>query len=221
MPIPGTEIKLCPADDKMEARVRGPNLTPGYWRQPELTEAAFDEEGFYRMGDALRLADPDDPSAGFIFDGRIAEDFKLLTGTWVNVGKLRTAVVDACAPLVQDVVVAGQDRNEIGVLVLLNPNGCKNVVSSLPAKPTLIDAAGRAEVRVALAELLKAHNKENPASSMRVTRAVLLTEPFSIDAGELTDKGYVNQRAVMKCRAESVERLYSEHEDVLRVGGAK
>ncbi len=131
IPIAGTELKLHPVDEKIEVLVRGPNVTPGYWRQPELTAKAFDEEGFYRIGDAVRFADPGDISQGLAFDGRIAEDFKLTTGTWVNAGNLRVAVLEACSPLLQDVVIAGSNRDEIGVLAILNPKGCATLSQSI------------------------------------------------------------------------------------------
>jgi feruloyl-CoA synthase len=193
LPAPGTAVKLTPSGAKLELRVKGPNVTPGYWKRPDLTAAAFDEEGFFRMGDAGRLVDPDDPARGIAFDGRIAEDFKLASATWVHVGALRTSVIAAGAPLIQDAVVAGLDRDEIGLLLFLNP----------------AEAATRPDTRGFLEEALRRYNAENPASSHRIGRAVVLTEPPSIDANEITDKGYINQRAVLERRAAIVERLYS------------
>jgi feruloyl-CoA synthase len=218
LPVPGTELKLCPLDDKTEVRVRGPNVTPGYWKQPELTGPAFDEEGFYRMGDAVRLAAADDPSRGLLFDGRIAEDFKLLTGVWVSVGRLRVAVLDACAPLVQDAIVAGHDRDELGLLLLVNPTGCRSVCKDVPADATLADVAALPQVCEAVTDRLESYNRAHPASSERIARAVFITQPLSIDRGELTDKGYVNQRRVLTCRAELVGQLYSDHPCVLVIG---
>jgi feruloyl-CoA synthase len=195
LPAPGTAIKFVPSAGKYEIRVKGPNVTPGYWKRPDLTAAAFDEEGYLRTGDAARLVDPDEPAKGIAFDGRIAEDFKLVTGTWVHVGALRPGLIAAAAPLVQDAVVAGLDRGEIGLLLWINP----------------VAAAGLApgEIREHVRRGLAAHNAEHPESSHRVGRFVILGEPPSIDAGEITDKGYINQRAALERRAEIVERLYS------------
>jgi feruloyl-CoA synthase len=188
LPVDGLEMKLVPVNDKLEARFRGPSITPGYWRQLELTSAAFDEEGYYRTGDALRFLDPADPAQGLEFDGRIAEDFKLTTGTWVSVGPLRAQVIAAGDPWVQDVVFAGHDRDEVCALVIPRP-GAKDPH---------------------LQELLDALAARSTGSSNRIARALLLPGPLSIDAGEITDKGSVNQRAVLKCRADLVERLYTE-----------
>jgi feruloyl-CoA synthase len=211
LPAPGTAIKLAPTADKFELRVKGPNVTPGYWKRPDLTATAFDEEGYFRTGDAAKLRSPDAPERGIVFDGRIAEDFKLTTGTWVHVGSLRTALVAAAAPLVQDAVIAGLDRDTIGLFVFLSPAACQAAfpgvdAASLPAHPALRDR---------LLEALRAHNREHPGSSHRVARALILTEPPSIDAGEITDKGYINQRAVLTRRAGLVEALYSDHPAVL------
>jgi feruloyl-CoA synthase len=203
-PAPGTTIKLVPTSGKMELRVKGPNVTPGYLDRPDLTAAAFDEEGFYRTGDAGKLVDADDPAAGIAFDGRIAEDFKLVSGTWVHVGAVRTAAVAAGAPLVQDVVVAGLDREDLGLLVFLNPLACREL--------------SHEAVRAHLAEAYRKHNEAHPASSQRVARLLVLAEPPSIDANEITDKGYINQRAVLQRRAALVERLYGDAPEVMRFG---
>ena len=200
IPVPGVEIKIIPDGDKQEIRVRGPNVTPGYWGDAERTAAAFDADGFYKTGDAVRFLDPDDPGAGLLFDGRLAEDFKLATGTWVGVGALRVAVVTACAPLVQDVVIAGHDRDTIGVLLF-------------PAPGQDLATSG---ARAALAEALGRHNAANPASSTRIAAALVLDGPPSIDAGEITDKGYINQRAVLDRREDAVARLFSDDPEVIR-----
>ncbi len=205
LPAPGTEIKLSPNGDKQELRVRGPNVTPGYFRRDDLGAQAFDDEGFFKTGDAARLLDPDEPARGIVFDGRIAEDFKLSSGTWVHVGALRTAVVAAAAPIVQDAVVTGLDRDEIGLLFFLSPLG----TASLCPDATPADLPDRPEIRAHLDRALAEHNRQNPGSSHRVARYAVLREPPSIDAGEITDKGYINQRAVLARRAEIVEQLYA------------
>jgi len=192
-------MKLVPTGEKFEARFRGPSVTPGYWRQPELTRAAFDEEGYYRTGDAMRFADAADASQGFEFDGRTTEDFKLTTGTWVSVGPLRAKVNAACSPLVQDVVITGHGRDRLGALVFLNAVACRD----LPAGEVLI------QVERALKQLAGAAT----GSSTRVVRALIMELPPSIDAGEITDKGSINQRAVLENRAALAERLYAEPPD--------
>jgi feruloyl-CoA synthase len=208
LPGAGTEIKLAPVDGKLELRVKGPNVTPGYWRRPELTRELFDEDGFLKTGDAGKLADPEDPSRGILFDGRLAENFKLTSGTWVHVGELRLEVIAAGAPVVQDVVVTGHGRQEVGLLVFLNPAGCRSLCRDLAADAPLADLIRRPEVRDRLAAALAGHNAIHRASSRRIARALLLADPPSIQAGEVTDKGYVNQRAVLERRAAAVERLY-------------
>jgi feruloyl-CoA synthase len=212
LPTPGCELKMVPVDatGKHELRVRGPNVMPGYWKQNALTTAAFDEEGFYRIGDAGRFADPSDPSKGIEFAGRIAEDFKLASGTWVHVGPLRVRAISAFSPVAQDVVVVGPDRNELGFLVFPNLAGCLSLCSDLDntAEPdeVLAHPAVRERVRAGMAAL----KVEGGGSSMYPARVVLLAEQPSSDAGEITDKGYVNQRAVIARRGELVERLYSQ-----------
>ena len=146
-PCPATTPSLFPNNGKLEVRARGPNVTPGYWRQPELTAAAFDEEGFYKFGDAIKPADPDDFDAGFDFDGRIAEDFKLASGTWVSVGPLRARFVAACAPLVRDVVIAGINRDEVSALVILDLDGCRLINPTLPPDDLAAAAADPADPR--------------------------------------------------------------------------
>ena len=182
VPPPGGEVKLVPMEGKYEARVRGPHITPGYWRQPELTRQAFDEEGWYRLGDSFVF---DSPEKGLLFRGRISEDFKLATGTWVHVGPLRARIIEHFAPLVRDVVIAGEGRSEIGALLFPSGN------------------ASLADLRARLASL------PNTGSSNRVARAIMLEEPPSLDAGEMTDKGSINQRAVLRRRAALVDELYT------------
>jgi feruloyl-CoA synthase len=208
LPGPGTEIKLAPVEGKLELRVRGPNVTPGYWQRPELHSEAFDEDGFLKTGDAGKLADPDDPAQGILFDGRLAENFKLTSGTWVHVGELRLEILAAGAPLVQDVVVTGHDRNEVGLLVFPNPAGCRSLCEEGEDVP-LAELIRRPEIHSRLKVCLEAHNAVNRTNSRRIARALLLAEPPSIQAGEITDKGYVNQRAVLTRRAALVEQLYN------------
>ena len=216
VPAPGNELKMVPNAGKLEMRVRGPNIMPGYYKQEELTRAAFDEDGFYKIGDAGKLADADNANKGVLFDGRVAEDFKLMTGTWVNVGKLRVAALAAGAPVIQDAVVTGHDRDEIGLLVFPNPAGCAQVAGMAPDTP-LAELVKSDAVREALKKGLAEYNKDNPASSERIVRALLMTAPPSIDADEITDKGYINQRAVLESRADLVEKLYSDDAEVIVV----
>ncbi|MFV0280971.1 MAG: feruloyl-CoA synthase [Rhodoblastus sp.] len=212
-PVPGCEIKLVPNVGKLELRVRGPNITPGYWRQPEATAAAFDEDGYYKMGDAIRFVDPADPQKGFAFDGRVSEDFKLMTGTWVSVGNLRAGMIAAFAPFLRDAVVAGHDREELAAILLLDPDGCRAMFRDLPdAEPATL--AAHAGLRAALADKLKAFQAKSTGSSTRVLRIIVLDEHPSIDHGEVTDKGSINQRAALAHRAGLVQELYGEKPSV-------
>ena len=199
LPVPGCEIKLVPAGGKLEARVKGPNVTPGYYGRDDLTKAAFDEEGYYRIGDALKFADPKKPELGFAFDGRIAEDFKLSTGTWVHVGATRVKLIAAGDPLIQDAVITGHERSEVGALVFLN-------AAAVKAKG--LDSAGVCEqLRAAMKKLA---SETGAGTSTHPVRALVMAEPPSIDANEITDKGYINQRAVLERRALLVEKLHAE-----------
>lgn len=201
-PLPGVELKLVPdrnaVGEKLEIRVRGVSVFPGYRDAPELTAAAFDDEGFYRIGDAGFLADAERPERGVMFNGRVAEDFKLGSGTWVSVGTLRVKLVSAFAPYAQDVVLTGHDRDQLGALVFPSP-------AAAAADPQVVAAA----IRDALDRL----RAEGGGSSQCPARVMLLTEPPSADAGEITDKGYVNQRAVLARRAHEVEVLYASPDD--------
>jgi feruloyl-CoA synthase len=208
LPVSGNDAKLVPNNGKLEVRAKGPNVTPGYWRQPELTAAAFDEEGFYKFGDALKLAVTDDFDRGFDFDGRIAEDFKLASGTWVSVGPLRARFVAACAPLVRDVVIAGINRDEISALVVLDLDGCRLVNPTLPVDDLAATASDHL-IREAFRERLTKFLGAATGSSTKITRAMLLDTPLSIDRGEVTDKGSINQRAVLDHRGSLIEELYS------------
>jgi len=207
VPLPGVELKLVPSGERLEARVKGPNVTPGYWRSPEQTAAAFDDDGFYRIDDAVRLADPDDPARGIVYDGRIAEDFKLTSGTWVRVGALRVGVVAAASPVVQDVVVAGEGRDHVAVLAWLNPAGCAGVLGEdAPGEPAALVGDGR--IHAHIRDALAGWNADHTGASMRIARVLLLDSPPSIDANEITDKGYVNQRAALAHRADAVAKLF-------------
>jgi feruloyl-CoA synthase len=209
LPAAGLELKLEPVEDRFEARVRGPNITPGYWRQPELTASAFDEEGFYCLGDAIKFADPADPSKGLLFDGRIAEDFKLATGTWVNVGTLRAKFIHHCAPYVLDAVIAGADKNEIAVLVMPNLEACRRLCSEPAGASSAVELLRDLGLRRRFQSLLDDFAQQSTGSSNRIARAALLEEPLSLDAGEVTDKGSINQRAVLQHRAQLIEDVYS------------
>jgi len=217
LPIPGTEIKLAPSGAKMELRVRGPNVTPGYWRRSDATAESFDEDGFFKMGDAGKFADEEEPEKGLVFDGRTAENFKLMSGTWVHVGDLRMAVISACAPLIQDAVVTGHDREEIGLLIFPNPAGLRELVPDATSETPLGDLVAHPEVRKAFEAKLTAYNRVNTSNSRRIARAVILSDPPNIDANEITDKGYINQRAVLDNRAEVVEGMYADSAETLKL----
>ena len=209
VPAPGVELKLVPKDGKLEATVRGPNITPGYWRQADLTRAAFDDEGFFKLGDALKFVDPEDPRQGLLFDGRVAEDFKLATGTWVSVGPLRTRFIEHFAPYVREVAIAGADRDAITALVFPEINACRKLCDCPPdAQPATILADTR--VRRRFAAMLSELAAASAGSSTRVCRLILLSEPPSLDAGEMTDKGSINQAAVLKHRSALVAGLYDQ-----------
>ena len=207
LPAAGTLVKLAPVADKLELRVRGPAVTPGYWRQPDLTRKAFDDEGFYRLGDAVRLIDPADPTAGLRFDGRIGEDFKLANGTWVSVGPLRAEMISVLAPLIQDVVIAGLDREFVAALLIPDLVACGTLLGS-STPPSCADVAADPRLVDWVRERLAAHARVNPASTRNVRRASWLPVPPSLDAGEITDKGSINQRAILEHHEELVARLY-------------
>lgn len=209
LPAPGTDLLMVPSAGKWELRVRGPGVTPGYWQKPEATAAAFDEEGYYRIGDAGKFADPLDPVQGILFDGRIAEDFKLTSGTWVHVGTLRTQLIAACAPVVQDAVITGHDREAIGALLFASESGCAGLCGG--AAP-IAELVMRPEVTERVRQGISSMAPEG-GTSMRVSRAIFVSDPPSIDLGEITDKGYLNQRKVLERRAAEVERLYAEAPD--------
>ncbi len=211
VPVPGLELKVAPVGELFEARLQGPNVTPGYWRDAESTRAAFDEEGFYRMGDAIAPADPADPAKGFTFSGRLNEDFKLSTGTWVRVGPLRRKLLAALGNLAQDVVIAGHGQDTVSALVFPNLSACRTF-TGVGADEPVAELLAHAQLRQTLGDRLARFNEEHPASSTAIARAILLDEPPSIDAMEVTDKGSINQKAVLKHRAAIVESLYAPAE---------
>jgi feruloyl-CoA synthase len=210
IPAPGLELKLAPVEDKLEARYRGPNVTPGFWRQAELTRAGFDEEGFYRSGDAVRFADPANPDLGLMFDGRITEDFKLDSGTWVSVGPLRAKIMAAGAPYVQDVVITGLNRRDIGIMVFPHVDSCRRLCEALPPTAGLAEIVADPAVHAWFRNLLDTLGDGSEGSASRVARGMLLEVPPSIDLGEMTDKGSINQRAVLTHRAALVDELHAD-----------
>jgi feruloyl-CoA synthase len=206
-PCPGMELKLVACGDKLEVRYRGPNVTPGYWRAPDETAAMFDSEGFFCSGDAVRWRDPARPQLGFVFDGRVAEDFKLNTGTWVSVGPLRARVAHEGAPYVQDAVVTGHDRADVGLLIIPNLPMCRQL-AALPAHASVNDVLTAPPVLEFFQRLVERLHAQGTGSATRIQRALLLQEPPSIDRGEITDKGSINQRAVLTHRSALVAELH-------------
>jgi len=209
LPVAGVELKLVPLNsNKYEVRIKGVNVTPGYFNQPELSKSAFDDEGFYKIGDLAEFVDPTDVLKGLIFAGRAAEDFKLLSGTFVLVSSLRVDALSSMSPLVSDLLIAGQDREYVGALAWINLEACRRFVGNQSA--SVKDIVGDEKIREAIANGLRAHNlASGHAGSRSIRRVILLEEPPSIDANEITDKGYINQRTSLERRASVVERLYS------------
>jgi feruloyl-CoA synthase len=219
LPLPGMQLKLVPNGTKMEVRVKGPMVTPGYLRDEKKTAEAFDEEGFYKLGDAAKFLDEARPELGLVFDGRVTEDFKLSSGTWVSTGTLRADLVAATSPLIQDAVIAGLDKPYIAVLAWPNIEAARRIAGLGPdASPQEIVSAPA--VADYLREKVGAHNKAGGGSSTRVRRIHLMLEPPSIDGHEITDKGYVNQQATLSRRAELAEKLYQDPcpPDVIEIG---
>ncbi len=206
LPVAGCELKLVPAAGKLEVRVRGPHVTPGYWQRDDLTQAAFDEEGFYRIGDAVKFADSERPEKGILFDGRVAEDFKLTSGTWVHVGAVRVRLIAAGNPIIQDAVITGHGRDEIGALVFLS---------------AAASAMSAMDIRAKLEQTLQSLVYDGQGSSMCPKRLLISTEPLSIDAGEITDKGYINQRAVLERRAQLVEAMHAGSAETITLSSAR
>jgi feruloyl-CoA synthase len=212
LPIPGTTLKLVPNGSKLEVRVKGPNITPGYYKQPELTAKAFDEDGFYLIGDAVRFFDPARPELGLFFDGRVNEDFKLSTGTWVSVGTLKMKAIEKLAPVAQDVVVAGHDKDFVSFLVFPNPVACRQL-AGMAADASLAEVLKNERIQELVRKSLLDLRECGNGSSTFAQCALLLLDPPSVDGGEITDKGYINQSAVLKNRAHLVERLYAATPD--------
>ncbi|MFI5097336.1 MAG: feruloyl-CoA synthase [Candidatus Acidiferrales bacterium] len=210
LPVPGVELKLVPVQEKIEARLRGPSITPGFWRRPELTAAAFDEENYYKLGDAVRFADPQDPLKGFVFDGRLNEDFKMSSGTWVRVGPLRMRLLAHFGCLVQDVVIAGPDRDFTTALFFPAVENCRKLCPALSPDAPVTEVLARPEVRRVFLERLDTFAAASTGSSTLIERAILLDTPPSIEVPEITDKGSINQKAVLGNRAALVEDLYRE-----------
>ena len=210
LPVPGVELKLVPVDGKLEARLRGPSITPGFCRRPELDKVAFDEEKFYCTGDAIKFADPENPLKGFLFDGRLNEDFKVSSGTWVRVGPLRTHLLAHFGDLLQDVVIAGPDRDYCSALFFPALGVCRRLCAVLPANASAAQVLTQPEVRGAFQMRLNSFAAASSGNSTRIVRAILMETPPSIEALEITDKGSINQSAVLKNRAERIEELYRE-----------
>jgi feruloyl-CoA synthase len=224
LPAAGACVKLARVAEKLEIRVKGPAVTPGYWRDAALTRAAFDDEGFYRLGDAVRLIDPADPAKGLCFDGRIGEDFKLANGSWVSVGPLRAELISALAPVAQDVVIAGLDADFVAVLIIPDVEACATMLDC-PRTVTRSELAGHPGLLSWIRQRLGAHARANPASSRSVRRGRILPVAPSLDRGEITDKGSINQRAVLRHHADLVAELYSAappaHVAVIELEGNK
>ncbi|HEX5515700.1 MAG TPA: AMP-binding protein, partial [Gammaproteobacteria bacterium] len=216
LPVPGLTIKLAPVEDRYEVRVKGPNVTPGYFRRADLTAAAFDEEGFYQTGDLVQFIDAAKPSEGLRFAGRLSENFKLTNGSWVATSELRLALLEACQPLASDLVIAGQDRDDIRLLIWV---GAQARVSAGAPAEGCIESTHYQAFAAELAERLRLYNQDKGGKTHRIAAFRILHEAASLGAGEITDKGYVNQRGVLQRRAELVEDLYAPNPraDVVRL----
>ncbi len=207
VPVAGMDVKLVPDGDKLEARYKAPNVTPGYWRNADETAKAFDDEGYYKTGDAVKFLDETNPDKGLVFDGRIAEDFKLSTGTWVNVGVLKAKVLSSGSPIIQDVVLTGLDREFVGAILFLNPDACKKL-AGIPIDSNNVEAFQHETIIDFLNQWQQEFTKNATGSSTNIKKYIIALEPPSIDLGEITDKGSLNQRAVLKHRAELVDKIY-------------
>ena len=207
LPLPGNTFKLVPAGEKLELRVKGVNVTPGYFRNPEKTAEAFDEEGYYKLGDAVKFVDPERPERGLAFDGRTVEEFKLASGTWVSAGAVRVAAVAACGGALSDAVVCGLNKDEIGLLGFLNLAWCQRLVGeALPADQLALHPKVQESIRAGLS----AHNKAHPNAAARIARILLQPMEPRADLGEITEKGYINQSRTQALRADQLELLYSD-----------
>ena len=211
VPVAGLKVKLVPNDDKLEARYLAPNITPGYWRDEEETKKAFDEDGYYKTGDAVKFLDDGDPDKGLVFDGRIAEDFKLSTGTWVNVGILKAKIITNGSPIVQDAVITGLDKAYVGAILFLNPSACRKL-AGLSESATAQECYAHPKIKLFLEELQLKLNTLATGSANKIEKMIVAVEPPSIDLGEITDKGSLNQRAILKHRTTLVEELYKTKE---------
>jgi feruloyl-CoA synthase len=220
LPYPGVQLKMVPTGEegRYELRLKSVIVTPGYFKQPDLTAQMFDEEGFYRIGDAGRFVDPGDPSWGLIFDGRVVEDFKLTSGTFVLVGTLRTTAIAAATPVLQDAVICGQDREYVGLLGFPNIAACRQLAGDSEANLTTAELLAHPAVVGTVRDGLARMNAGSKGSSMRVRRVLLMAEPPAVDGHEITDKGYINQRATLERRKALVEKLYVGGEGVIEVG---
>jgi feruloyl-CoA synthase len=218
VPMPGTEVKLVPTDDRWEIRVKGPNVTPGYWRSPDITKRAFDKDGFYRIGDAVRFANADDPAAGLVYSGRLTEEFKLTTGTWVQVGALRVGLLSATSPVLQDAVIAGEGYDHLRIMAWLNVAGCRQLLGA-DAPSSAAQLARHPAIHDHITESLKRWNSQNSGQSTRIRSVMLLGDAPSIDANEITDKGYINQRAALLNREADLARLFGSemHPDIIHI----
>jgi feruloyl-CoA synthase len=219
LPLPGITLKLVPNGAKYEVRVKGPTVTPGYLKRPDLTQAAFDEEGFYSLGDAAKFIDDNDPEKGLVFDGRVTEDFKLDTGTWVSVGTLRAQAIGAVSPLIQDCVVCGHDKSHVGLLAWPNMIAAKEICADI-SRSSPEEIIHSPKVKEFVRARIAAHNASSGGSSTRIRRVMLMLEPPSIDGHEITDKGYVNQGATLERRNRLVELLFENPppDDVVEIG---
>ncbi|MEK9775418.1 MAG: feruloyl-CoA synthase [Quisquiliibacterium sp.] len=217
LPCAGVQVRLVPVEDKHEIRYRGPSVMPGYWRAGAANQAAFDEQGYFRSGDAVRFADAGDPQKGLVFDGRIAEDFKLATGTWVSVGPLRARAIALGDPYVQDVVITGINRDDVGALLFPQSDACRRLAGLEPGVDSLAQVLAAPAVRAFFQDLLNTLAAGATGSASRINRALLMHEAATLDSGEATDKGSINQRAVLARRAPLVEALYDDSTpDLLR-----
>ena len=210
LPAPGVDLKLAPMGERTEARLRGPAITPGYWRRPDLNASAFDEEDYYRMGDAVKLVDPSGPQKGFLFDGRLNEEFKLSSGTWVRTGTLRRRLLAHFNGLLQEVALAAPDRDYVAALLFPSLDACRKLVPYFAETSSASEVLSHSEIRSAFQQGLNSFALQNPGLSTHVKRAILRDSPPSLEGRELTDKGTLNQAAVLKNRSAEVDQLYRE-----------